>query len=209
MVSALTATPGVYFDSPPDSGYSMDNIAPSVPTGLVMIDDLLVWGGPMDVDFDYFTVYGSNSPELEPGATVVGYTVGTEYTVDPSSYAYWHVTATDHAGNESEAATTSDVTEVTDSAPLRTALYPNVPNPFNPSTEVHFTLAAAGHVRLTVHDLAGRLVRTLVDGQLAAGRQHVGWNGCDDEGQQVASGVYVCRLEAAGHREMTRMVLVK
>jgi hypothetical protein len=210
VVSAMTATPGVFFDSPADSGYSVDNLAPSVPTGLVLAGAELGWDESPDADFDYFTVYGSSSPELGPGATVVGHTVGTELTVDPAAHPYWHVTATDFAGNESAAASTSSVTGVPDLGPARNVLHASAPNPFNPRTTIRFELARAGRTTLAIHDLTGRRVRTLVAGeQLSAAAHERSWDGRDDAGRPVAAGVYVCRLETDGFRAMQRMTLVK
>ncbi|MBK9471827.1 MAG: T9SS type A sorting domain-containing protein [bacterium] len=83
------------------------------------------------------------------------------------------------------------------------------PNPFNPITTVTFDLPQPGRVRLAVFDPSGRLVRSLVDEERVAGSHEVIWNGLSDHGQQVASGVYVCRMEAGPFRETRRMTLLK
>ena len=83
------------------------------------------------------------------------------------------------------------------------------PNPFNPATTLHFSLPAAGHVELRVFDVQGRLVRTLVDGQRAAGSNEVQWDGRDHDGRQLASGTYYARLVAAGRTSVKPLVLVK
>ena len=77
MIRAATESPGVFFDSHPDSGYSVDNLVPTAPTGLIVADEVLSWDEPTDADFDYFSVYGSSSPELGPDAVLIGYTTGT------------------------------------------------------------------------------------------------------------------------------------
>ncbi len=92
---------------------------------------------------------------------------------------------------------------------LQTALAANAPNPFNPSTELRFTLAQDGPVRLDVHDLAGRLVRTLVDEPLNAGGHTTRWDGRDDKGRMAAAGVYVARLQSADAVRSRRMVMLK
>jgi hypothetical protein len=95
-------------------------------------------------------------------------------------------------------------------APARTALHPNVPNPFNPLTTIRFDLARPGRVELRIYDVAGHVVRTLVDGELPAGRGHAaGWNGQDDAGRRVASGVYFYRLAAGDFTSTRRLVLLK
>jgi len=89
-------------------------------------------------------------------------------------------------------------------------LHPCRPNPFNPSTTISYELAEPGAVRLTVHDVAGRRIRTLVAGEtVGAGRHDIVWNGRDETGRAVATGVYYCRLEAGGRVDTRRMALVK
>jgi hypothetical protein len=85
----------------------------------------------------------------------------------------------------------------------------NAPNPFNPTTQIPFTLAKAGHVRLTVHDVTGRTVNTLVEGHRSAGSQAAFWNGTDSKGNPVASGVYFYRIEFEGIVEARKMTLLK
>jgi len=84
-----------------------------------------------------------------------------------------------------------------------------VPNPFNPRTTVRFELTVADHIRLEVFDLAGRRVRTLVDGSFAAGRHTAQWDGLDGEGTAVASGMYFFQLRGAGFVETRQATLVR
>ncbi len=93
--------------------------------------------------------------------------------------------------------------------PLVTLLHQCTPNPFNPQTVVAFDLAEAGAVRLQVYGIDGRLVRTLADGQLTAGRHERTWNGQDEDGRRVGSGVYLARLTTSAGSSMGRMVLLK
>jgi len=90
------------------------------------------------------------------------------------------------------------------------ALHPPVPNPFNPGTSVAFELPEQSPASLRVYDASGRLVRRLIDRQVIPGGRHVvEWNGRNDRGEPVATGVYFCRLEAGAFTETVRMVLVK
>jgi hypothetical protein len=94
--------------------------------------------------------------------------------------------------------------------PARAALLPNWPNPFNPSTELRFSLSAAGPVTLAIHDLAGRCLRRLLDGaERAAGEQGLRWDGRDDAGRALPSGIYLVRLEAAGLSLSRKLTLLK
>jgi len=91
----------------------------------------------------------------------------------------------------------------------RLILHQNWPNPFNPSTEIRYTVSSAGDGALQVFDLHGKLVKTLQQGRFAAGNGSVVWNGRDDDGQQVGSGVYVYRLSIDGQTRGRRMVMLK
>lgn len=89
-------------------------------------------------------------------------------------------------------------------------LHPCYPNPFNPSTTISYELTDPAVVNLTVYDVAGQLVRTLVAAETSgAGRHEVVWNGRDETGRNVAAGVYFYRLDAGGYSETRRMALVK
>jgi len=96
-----------------------------------------------------------------------------------------------------------------ETAPARTALRGAYPNPFNPSTRVDFSLGEAGHASLRVYDLAGRRVRTLVDAELEAGAHEFEWDGRDDAGRRLPSGVYFVRLEACEFGRSHKLVMVQ
>jgi hypothetical protein len=93
--------------------------------------------------------------------------------------------------------------------PLSYELKQNFPNPFNPSTMIHFTIPKASSARLVVYDILGREVTTLLDQDVAPGVYKVDWNGKDHAGVQVTSGVYFYRLEAGTFSQIKKMVLVK
>jgi hypothetical protein len=86
----------------------------------------------------------------------------------------------------------------------------NYPNPFNPSTTIRFGVAQRGRVTLRIFDVRGALVRTLSDEVREAGVEHrVRWDGRDDGGRSVASGVYFLHLEAQGFFEAQKLVLLR
>ena len=93
--------------------------------------------------------------------------------------------------------------------PRTHGLQQNAPNPFNPSTEIRYDLAAGGDVRLSVYNLLGQRIRLLVEDHQIAGAYSITWNGVDDAGQSVASGVYLYRIESDGLVESRRMLLLK
>jgi hypothetical protein len=88
-------------------------------------------------------------------------------------------------------------------------LYQNSPNPFSQATTIHYSAPRHQEVRLAIYDIAGRRVVTLLDGSAGPGRGQAAWNGRDDRGQDVASGIYFCRLTAAGQTRVRPMVLLR
>ena len=88
-------------------------------------------------------------------------------------------------------------------------LQPNYPNPFNPSTTIHYAMEQAGTVELSIYDLLGRKVRSLVQENKPAGAYSVLWNGRDDAGRLVASGSYFYQLRVGAFISTKRMLLLK
>jgi hypothetical protein len=100
-------------------------------------------------------------------------------------------------------------TAVPPPAAVALSLEPNAPNPFNPTTTIRFTLPAQSHVNLSVFDVRGRHIATLVDGVMPAGPSSAVWNGRNRSGAPVSSGVYFCRLTAGPNVRTRKMVLLK
>jgi hypothetical protein len=91
----------------------------------------------------------------------------------------------------------------------RFVLHPNAPNPFNPATEIAYTVPGDGFVSLVIYSLDGRVVKTLVSEQQPRGRYEVSWTGVDENGHRVASGTYLYALKAGQSTELKKMTLVK
>jgi hypothetical protein len=210
LVRAATAVPTRFFDSKVDSGYSVDNLAPAVPTSLLLAGGVLTWDEAEDADFRHFSVYGSPDGNFGESVTLIGHTVGTSFDVSPAGHHFYHLTATDFAGNESGAATWDAVSAVPDPAVTAYALLPNHPNPFNPQTTIAFDLPERRTVRLTVFDVTGRVVDVLIDDAMAEqGRNEVVWRGRDLAGRVVSAGIYFYRLEAGDFSQTNKMTLLK
>jgi hypothetical protein len=218
FVSAMTSSPAVYFDSPPDSGYSVDNLAPGVPLGLAVAYNTgsgndLSWEPAAEEDFRYYRVYRDDSEAFTPGpGNLVHQTAAPAWT-DPDydgSDVYYKVTSLDFAGNESEPASAATTTgEDLPGVPTEFDLYQNSPNPFNPSTTIRFDLPVAGPVRLDIYNVKGERISTLVDRHMTEGRKEVTWEGRDMEGGALASGVYFYRLVAGDFVQTRKMVLLR
>lgn len=91
-------------------------------------------------------------------------------------------------------------------------LHANTPNPFNPSTTITFEITQRDEsvrVLLAVYDLRGRLVKTLMDADLAGGTYSLVWEGRDNSGRKMSSGVYFLRLRSGAESMMRKMILLK
>ena len=126
-----------------------------------------------------------------------------------------------NAGNDNVAILMSNSEDVgIEDSPKGNLLLPRVftlsqnhPNPFNPSTTISFeipgTASARRPVELIVYDLRGRHVKTLIDSDLAPGTHMIHWNGSDEHGLSVASGIYLYKLNAGGETHTRKMTILK
>lgn len=219
MVRARTGTPGVFYDSYPDSGYSVDNLAPNVPVGFMVAyvagsaGNTLDWAPPVDSDFRYFKIYRGTTPGFTPDAsTHVADVTNPSWTdLEPvGTGVYYLVSAVDFAGNESRPASPQTVSGVGDHGiPVPFALRQNTPNPFNPITQISYTVPDGGNsVQLSIFDVQGKHVATLVDQRVSGGRHTVSWNGRDDTGKSLPSGTYFYRLAGPHFTSTRKMTLI-
>ena len=93
--------------------------------------------------------------------------------------------------------------------PLKPVLYNNYPNPFNPSTTIEYSIPQTGRVKLSIYNIRGQKVKTMINGDMEKGQHRIVWNGRDDQNRSVASGVYFIRLEAAGKTSIRKAMLLK
>jgi hypothetical protein len=109
-----------------------------------------------------------------------------------------------------DASSFTDVEDEVEDKPIRRfSLDQNYPNPFNPATKIEFALSKSGQVKIEIFNVLGEKVKTLMDQHLKAGRQLVEWNGKDESGEEVASGVYFYRLQTKDFTETKKMVLIR
>jgi uncharacterized repeat protein (TIGR01451 family) len=127
------------------------------------------------------------------------------------------VTAVDQAdpvpGNNSDSADitvqTSTGTPALASLPTSYTLGLSHPNPFRQATTIPFDLPVSGTARVSIWDVSGRLVRTVVEGEMAAGRYQPRWDGRDDAGRTVASGIYFVRFESGAFADTRKIIRVR
>jgi len=97
---------------------------------------------------------------------------------------------------------------VEEESPAGFQLQQNYPNPFNPSTTIPFTLDSSGHVTLTVFNVMGQRVQTLIDSEMHPGAHFLTWNGRDEHGNSVAAGIYFYQLRSDGYNQTRKMLLL-
>jgi hypothetical protein len=213
FVRAATAVPSLYFDTPPDSGYSVDNLAPAPPGNLRFPQPaVLSWDEAGDADFDYFSLYGSDQAELDGTAEVILRTSSTTADVSGQAFNFYHLTATDFSGNEGPASSIESQLSAAEGAagtPTVFCLRPCRPNPTSGGVEIAFDLPREAHARLTVIDVTGRVVVALVDRDMPAGFHSEYWDGADASGAPAASGVYFYRLEAGPFVKAMKLLLTR
>ena len=112
--------------------------------------------------------------------------------------------------DESDLGSMGEVNNDIEINPYEYALYDNFPNPFNPETQIRFSVGGQENVKLVIYDMMGRHIRTLINGDsFSAGFHVVKWNGFDTNGQRVPSGMYIYRIKAGNFISDKKMLLVK
>jgi FlgD Ig-like domain/Fibronectin type III domain len=138
---------------------------------------------------------------------VDGLTTGATY--------YFGIKTYDEAGNASPISNLAIINIVLDVAddglplPRRNRLLGNHPNPFNSTTVIDYQISSRAHVKVSVYDLLGQRVSTLVDAVKAVGNYSASWDGTNSRGESVASGIYFCRMDVNDSSELQKMLLLK
>ncbi len=197
------------------------------PTGL---DSLIAYGGcPIINDFDVITPTGAAQLEMTysdnaaHGAVISQITpnaAGDTARVMLSGFSY-HEIRDDRAQAPVDRVThlatvlrwldnqVDDPTAVQTTPQFENRLAQNYPNPFNPSTTIKYSIKERAHVSLKIYNVAGQLVKTLVDEEKAPGEYATGWNGRSDAGNPVSSGVYFYRLVTKNFTQTKKLVILK
>ncbi len=102
-----------------------------------------------------------------------------------------------------------DVVTVQEFLPMKTQLYQNYPNPFNPSTTINYSLKQNSKVNLSIYNIKGQKVKQLVSDQFPDSQHSVVWNGKDDSGKSVSSGIYFYKMKTENYEKTRKMILMK
>lgn len=212
MVRAVSAG-DAFWDSAPDSGYSLDNLAPLMPGAFSGEYSLgtarLHWAPNREADLAGYNLYRAATGDFmpEPGNRVASLR-DTSFDDLAGRRLFYKLSAFDIHGNESPWAAV-----LPDSAPAPVGgavwLGPATPNPVRGDALIRYRLPQEGRVSLSLFDHQGRRVTTLVHGVLQAGEHVARWNGRDGAGREVANGLYFLRLEAVGRTLSGRLVKIE
>ena len=105
--------------------------------------------------------------------------------------------------------TGEQVSIIDETLPITYNLYNAYPNPFNPVTTLHYDLPEDAMVNITIYDMMGRKVKTLVNGSQTAGYKSIQWNATNDKNRPVSAGLYLYTIQAGDHSQTKKMVLLK
>jgi hypothetical protein len=218
FIRAATANPTVFYDSPADLGYSVDNLAPAAPTAFVGETQpggvYLHWTKNLEADLAGYRVYRGFSADFVPDPSNLIASPGNASYSDPEVWAtvYYKLSAVDVNGNESGFAAfgNSPIVAVPGAdLPSKVWLGRATPNPMRDGCAMRFGLPQAASVSLIILDLQGRRVRLLVAGSLPPGEHVAHWDGRSDSGVPAQPGVYLYRVEVAGRALAERVVRVR
>jgi hypothetical protein len=212
---ASTSVSSDRWTSAPDSGYSVDNLAPAMPAPLTGFYSAgatrLAWNPNTESDLAGYRLYRGSSAAFTPSPVNLVTAQPDTGFIDPAGAPFiYKLTAVDVHGNESPVATLLPQGVLATDSPALPALSlaGASPNPLRGNGRVRFALAAAGPARLSVLDVSGREVAVLADGVHAAGEHAVAWEGADGSTARLAAGIYFLRLEAAGRVMLARVACV-
>ncbi len=218
MVITHTDLAETFWLSAPLNSLSVDNLAPEAPKGLTgeaiyTPEGLgISWFTNPEDDISHYVLYRGATPNFVPDSGNLVATLDDTLFFDDlwADGDYFRLTAVDVHGNEGPSTLLSpdSLTDI-GVAPRALHMAQNAPNPFNPSTKIVFALSRSERVELTVYDVSGRLVRTLIDGALPAGEHASTWDGRNASGRPSASGAYFAVLRAGGDSRTRKMTLVK
>ena len=219
FIRASTAEPSLFYDSPVDSGYSVDDIVPTLLNEVIFTYNSngrrLDWTRSSALDLKCYNIYCDRSDGFSPGPENFMASTTDTFWVDQNGAGYflenYLVTAVDKSGNESLPIAPSSIVDTEEGiTPKAITLHQNIPNPFNPVTTINFDLPDANsRVTITVYNVEGKVVSRLLDKGLESGRHSVTWNGADMSGNTVSSGLYFCKMTAGAFSSTIKMILLR
>jgi len=218
-----------------DQSYTIVEGPPSAPQNLSVSGGPgdhpeLNWNQPLEADVKKYLIYRNVrwSKYNQTGWMYQGNTTQTNWEDfnfligGPIATAYYKVVAQDLTNQNSGYSNTASVigapgmakpgqpiTESSEEPPTSFHIYENYPNPFNPSTSIRYELPVQSDVSLVVHDVTGKVVKTIAAESQVAGRYEIQWHGQDDSGKMVATGMYFARIQAGSYSHVIKMIYMR
>jgi len=176
-----------------------------VPDSVKSADVKISWDSNKEDDLaGYVVYYGTRSRMYAYNKDVGNVTECTITALPDTGVYYFSITAYDRAGNESSLSDEA-VVFLSKIKKKPFSLFQNYPNPFNPSTKIPYLLSYDLEVNITVYDIRGRKIKVLQKGVQQRGNYEAEWDGTDEMGVKVASGIYICRI-IVGEFSQTRKI---
>ena len=175
------------------------------------VGNQLTWSNSAAKAFTHYCIYRGADPEFVPAPeNMVHTTLASEWFDDEGDFGHFYkLTAADDVGGESEPVAPESVTGVAaPQKPGRLLLHPNTPNPFNPATEVEYSVPGPGRLEIVIYDPAGRKVATLRAREVLQNGK-VTWAGVDDSDRRVPSGVYFCVARFGDRTAIRKIAMIK
>jgi hypothetical protein len=207
--------PSEYWQSSPDSGYSVDNLPPALPASFTgswsSAGAALHWNANIEPDLAGYRLYRGTSASFVPSpANRIATPYQTWFDDTGASPAYYRLSAFDIHGNEGPSALLmpTGTADVADDLPHEVNLAITSANPARQSVALRIELPVAAKLDVTVYDAAGRQVRELASGAFAAGRWPIAWRGETHAGGRAAAGVYFVRMRTEAGVWSRRVIML-
>lgn len=214
MVIAHTDNEDIFFESLPDSGYSVDNLAPGSPDSLTatVLDGYqaqLTWLSSDEADLSHYALYRWEELEMFPTDPIITLTdtMYIDMNINNDEQIYYAISAFDHNGNES---VLSDIVYVNllditqNNLPESYILYDAYPNPFNPVTNIKYSVPENAYVSIAIYDINGNMISELMNQNQSIGTYNIMWNAVDHP-----SGLYFVKMTANNFMQTQKIMLLK
>jgi len=209
-----------YDGTAPDIGSVEGGVLPAV-TGFALYPQtnsvILTWNSIVDVEVDYYVIERSTNQDFDETGSMQSQITNTNYFEDIElvydTDLYYRVSY--YYGIQSEYSETLTASvewlnnQKGENLPIAFKLHQNYPNPFNPKTKINYDIPNYSNVNIVIIDLSGSEIKSLVNKKHTSGRYSITWNGTNNNGDKVAAGMYLYKIQSGGFTKMEKMILLK
>ena len=209
-----------YDGTAPDIGSVEGGVLPAV-TGFALYPQtnsvILTWNSIVDVEVDYYVIERSTNQDFDETGSMQSQITNTNYFEDIElvydTDLYYRVSY--YYGIQSEYSETLTASvewlnnQKGETLPIAFKLHQNYPNPFNPKTKINYDIPNYSNVNIVIIDLSGSEIKSLVNKKHTSGRYSITWNGTNNNGDKVAAGMYLYKIQSGSFTKMEKMILLK